>query len=344
MATFTPLIKTWQMAGSLGRTLCVPLPVIDDKSWAPAFISILTSYPLFPYQVLGSSNSVAAGMDFANRWAVAADIVVASSGGQPRSWIVIKNPATNYQYLIHAFNDGAGSIGEVYVSCASGFTGGSTTTRPTAVDEQSAVKGVLFGASGSGLTQPRTLCVWHTTDGQQTMMVAHGLSAGGDSVSQQWFFGNIHNAPTQWTHPSFMGIGSTIDRQGIDAHYMCGQGGAFKTSSEKPASAGGGSFTPFFMGEAVHDGIGPELVPVYYPFQSPDGFRYAQALALYVNTTGFRGIMGCWPDLAACGIAQSDAWVTPPNGTNGNSPTSARTRTLIGTLLYPWDGGVWSST
>lgn len=337
-----PLIKSWQMAGALGRTLCVPLSPtgIDTVIWAPALLNILTSFPLFPYQVLGTSDGVTAGLDGVNRWLNSSSIVVTVTAGNPRSWAVFKNPATGYSYCIHAFRDGSG-LSEVVVSHTSAFTGGSITARPTATDEL-VVKNSFFQLQST--TLPLTLSVWHTTDGQQTMVVAHGNAFSADSLSMQWFFGNVHNAPVAWNHPGFLGV-SCFEHLGVSAHSLCGSGGGFPTVGEKPVSLGGGSFTPFFCGEGATDGISPDPVSTRFPLASADGKRYAQSFAVFVNSGTFVGIMGCWPDVLAGGIQTSDVWVAfagVGTGLNGNSPDATRTRCCIGQLLYPWDGGPWS--
>lgn len=344
MAAVPPLFKTWQMTGAFGRTLCIRMPVIDNKAWLPILFRTFTSFALNPYQILGSSDGSTAGMDGVNRLVDSSSVVTTATVGAARSWIVAKNPATGYSILFHCFKGDGVNTGEVYISCTSGFTGGSTTARPTAPDESTPVRTGFLDASTTGDgAQPRTMCVWHTSDGQQTMWATHGQSFGSDSLVMQCWFGNFHNAPPGWTHPMFFGA-SALQRQGVDGHYMSGSGAAFVTIAEKPASAGGGFFSPYLSSDGVHNGIGPESLAVYWPVASPDGYRICHPIGeVFMNTTGMHGYMGFWPDIEVAGISQADVWSPLAGlGTNGDAPDASRNRILIGTVLYPWDTGPWS--
>jgi hypothetical protein len=330
----TPFQKGWQMTGAAGRTLCVQV-LVNNVNWFPNLLRILTGFALFPYQTLGSSNGVTGALDGVNRINGDGDVVGTLTVGAARSWWVGLNPSTGVAWCIHDF-----SSGEIVYSNTNAFTGGSATARPTAVDEVP-LSSAVFNTFGA--TQPKTICVWHSNDGKQTMFVAHGSSFGADSVCMQWFFGDVHNAPATWDHPTYIAVGIG-EREGLSSHTLSGSGGGLPSKSTKPTALGGGIFSPYFQVESCWTGVNGE--PVAFGLGADaSGNRYAEGMALFVNTSGFFGTMGCWPDVLCCGIRQSDVWSAFAGvgvGTNGNSPDSSRSRCLIGTLLYPWDGGAWS--
>lgn len=81
--------------------------------------------------VIGSSNSVAAGLDAVDRWAAASDLVW-NSAGNAHSWIVLRD-AHDLYWLI-ACSTGTGSPHLVNVTFGTtSFTGGSVTADPTAI-------------------------------------------------------------------------------------------------------------------------------------------------------------------------------------------------------------------
>lgn len=90
----------------------------------------------------GSSSSVAAGMDAVDRWAAATNIVTANAGSA-HSWFVFEFPGINdgsghkLQMLWNmSGGQSNGYLCDIWCSAKAGFTGGSTTARPTATDEQ----------------------------------------------------------------------------------------------------------------------------------------------------------------------------------------------------------------
>jgi hypothetical protein len=324
--------KIWQMTGGLGSTLCIPL-LNTAKAWLPVFINTLTAFPLFPYQVLGSSNATTAGMDGINRLATAADVVnVASGSSSPRSWVVYKNPATGVSYCIHCRPVGTGD-GEVVISNSSLFTGGSTTARPTATDEIATTLAQFLLPSNI----PKRMCVWHSADGLQTMAYTQATDLGvNDAVSAQWLFGKINNFPNTavWTEPYWWAFGGEA-RMGLTAHELCGSGSFLSVLSRKP---GGGRWTfgPYLTAEGVSPSGSPE--PITYAMASnasTDGLREAQGFRFFVNSDSLLGYVGDWPDLYSFYRSEAEAWA--PGG-NGNFSSAAKTWCLIGGLAYPWDG------
>jgi hypothetical protein len=190
-----------------------------------AIVNLWLAIPIKPWKVMGSCDSVAAGMDRVNRWAAANDIVWTADNNPnsvaPRSWIVLQN-AGGLQLLLHCVHTST-YLG-FWLSRA-GFTGGSPTARPTASDE------VFFGGtdpttnpwvlwatdldSGAGVVNRAH--VLHSTDGRCTCMFFTGLGAGSvGGVSQEgqgyegaWIIGELGDAPRSVVKP-FFGLIDTV--------------------------------------------------------------------------------------------------------------------------------------
>jgi hypothetical protein len=330
-AVLPPLKKSWQMSGAMGSTLCVPV-LSTSGSWLPVFLSAIQAYPLFPYQVLGSSNAVAAGLDGVNRIVTAADVVgVAIGSAAPRSWVVIKNPATGVSWCIHARPlAAAGADSEWGFSNSSSFSGGSLTARPTAPDEHFIDLASLFNTG----TAPGIMCAWHTADGKQTMAALVGRRLGADSLAFQFCMGDIEGVPGNiWPKPTWLGH-SANQFLGVDPHYLCGNGAGFSVLAEKPPSFGSASFSLWFAAEAYG-------FPVTYgPYVDAAGYREIQPMNFYANSGGLRGYCGYWPDMLPFGRSEAESWTV---GGCGNFPDASKNRVLIGAVAYPWDGAsVWS--
>lgn len=194
-----------------------------------AVVNLWLGIPIRPWIPMGSSDSVTAGMDRVNRWATAADLVWTEDSDpdsvEPRSWIVLQN-AAGLNLLLHCA-DTDGSLG-FWLSRA-GFTGGSITARPTAVDE------VFFGNTDpvtnpwvlwandldSGVDVVNRAHVFHSTDGRSTYMFFTGLGAGNvGGVSQEgqgyegaWLVGELADAPRSVSKP-FFGLIDTVSITG----------------------------------------------------------------------------------------------------------------------------------
>lgn len=84
---------------------------------------------------IGSSDSSTAGLDGSNRWTstFTASKLVWAASGVAHSWIVLYNSTLGLYLCLDLVNATATNLGIFFSSTA--FTGGSTTTRPTATKE-----------------------------------------------------------------------------------------------------------------------------------------------------------------------------------------------------------------
>ena len=82
--------KTWQF--NVNQSLPTSGGyAVDRQALMLAIKNTLIGFPTSPWQVVGSSDAVTAGMDAVDRWNVPGDIISATSTN-PRSWMVLYQP------------------------------------------------------------------------------------------------------------------------------------------------------------------------------------------------------------------------------------------------------------
>lgn len=192
----------------------MPLPVLQ-KSWqynvnqAPIsshsdllykIKNSMVSFSSNPWTVVSSSNSSVANTN--DNWTGSGSVVF-QNNGSAHSWIVLKQVgiATNFQVLIVARrNPGGGSdVMFVLYSMNAGFTGGTTTARPTATDEQAfdSDNASLVANSANLASTPARLHVMQSTDGQCTRVFIYV-----NSIPQTMLlFDKPRNPVSGWTIP-----------------------------------------------------------------------------------------------------------------------------------------------
>jgi hypothetical protein len=116
-----------------------------------------------------SCDSVAAGAagDGVDRWGAITDLVWANAG-VAHSWIVLRQTAigATAELLISCENTSAnGAQITVVASASAGFTGGTTTTRPTATDEDIRLSSATWGGVFNTDTNVK-IHVMKSTDGE----------------------------------------------------------------------------------------------------------------------------------------------------------------------------------
>jgi len=193
MANLPSVVKTWQFdenvlvgAGSETDTNRTQMLAMKD-----AMVGFATS----GWTVIGSSDSVASGMDATDRWSVIGD-VVAGDPGNAHSWIVLEQPGiqfagkTNPLQLLMTMNgavSGPNHIARSFVisvgdgfGTANGGTDGSTTTDPTATDQWAPQWRSTFISGGTHGAARQT--VMQSTDGKITRVII-----GDTNVGERWW-------------------------------------------------------------------------------------------------------------------------------------------------------------
>lgn len=161
------LSKTWQWSvnrlTSNAYSASVGANAPSHVAWT--IKEALTSMPLNPWVVAGSSDAVTGGMDGVDRWT---DYTKIKGYTGAHSWIVLTQPGWNggaqilFDFALETANYQRQAIR--MLSPGGLFTGGSNTAAPTAADS------ILLG---SGYWMPRSATnwwthVWQSTDGACT--------------------------------------------------------------------------------------------------------------------------------------------------------------------------------
>lgn len=166
------------------------------------FLTLLDS--LLPIQgctMVGSSDSITAGMDGLDRLTTASKFIWGNAGS-PHSWFVLQFQFQgNAQILLSL--EGASANGQLVVAMFSPgglFTGGTNIARPTATDEVSFVSTntVAFSTDGSYVVHAP-----YTTDGSQFSVAVYRTGVTG--AVWTWHQGLLRDAPAALLTPWFAG-------------------------------------------------------------------------------------------------------------------------------------------
>lgn len=208
------LTKTWQYALNQ-QILAQGSALATSKRLVRTEKNGLLSFASNPFTVAASCNGTTAGSLAANsglgdgvdRWAADSDINW-NTAGSPKSWAVLRSTAflTRFEYLLDLSGaDANGARRTIYISPNAGFTGGTTTARPTATDEVVVRSDYTFTGGGNNTHK---LHQWLDTTGKHYRCVAYSAGA----IVTAMLMDNVVVRPTPgWTYPCFayMGAGAT---------------------------------------------------------------------------------------------------------------------------------------
>lgn len=264
-----------------------------------------------------SCDSVTAGAadDGVDRWDAITDLVWSTAGA--RSWFVIKlaGVLAGYQLLLElGITSAPGSQLRVVASPAAGFTGGTTTARPTATDEVVVIAGQW--ANGSD-----TSYVWHLLSADDGSAVRLLICDGG-AVTGFMSIETPQNQVTGWTLPACTAWVYSATQ--APSYALLNDAAAIQ------ARAPAGNMTLYLTSEGWISAMGGERLTSAPNDISAEWPLYPAGLAS--ETAGARGRHGSATDLwwTATGLANGDTF---PGDTS-------RTFAVFGDLVVPWDGSV----
>lgn len=291
-----------------------------------AIKNALLGFGTLPWTVVGSCDSATAGIDAVDRWSVYTNLVW-HTGANAKSWIVLKNTgiAANWQVCFHLITNSAAApyFMEIVVSPSSGFTGGSTTARPTAADEvvirPSATSNWVSNFSGGFTTIHH---VMKSTDGEVTRIVI--CNAG--KVVGYLSFEKSADPVTGWTAPVVIAC-TTQTSTSVDQT-------AYAYLNDISTSISGYHSGTKFGIYATAEGFvssmnGEQLNVVANEFS---GEWMMGPVGIASTAVGYRGRHGRFYDLW---------WGTTlhENGTTFPADTS-RQFALFGDIIVPWNGTI----
>lgn len=337
------LSKTWQF--NVNQAVAAQATFkIQAQTLMLLLKNTLKGFALNPWVVKGSCNSIAAGMDGVDRWAAIGDLQWLTPGN-PHSWIVLRNPVTGWELCIDLDWTGANVENTIsqMVSPAAGFTGGTTTARPTATDEtfigNATLANTRDGWGPSGVSAYK-LHVWHSSDGECTRWtfwqnnICNGLGML-ERVKNPYMEGA--DPDDGWVNPS---LWLWWGRNAFGAPGAVDFGNFFVSSGNLLWHYVRGKFCRSTPGtEGGSNGLLPSLLTVANEISTewhlfPVGFWIPQddSLAVQVDNSRRRGFAGEFYDLwcsQTTTIANLDTY--PDDGSN-------QLAVLGNCLTFPWNG------
>lgn len=315
------LTKTWQfqvnqtMTGAAGSALDL------NRTWVRGLKDTLMGFASSPWTMRYSCNSVTAGTagDGVDRITTNANLVWANAG-VAHSWYVLRQTgiASNFELLVSCENSAAsGTSLIIAVSPSAGFTGGSTTARPTATDEN--VLATAWGNGSTGVTY--RVHAQMSSDGQCTRVSTWNAGAQFNLLKLE----KPYLPTTGWTNPSVV-----YANQSITSHNMatlCATVGNMRaringTDSAIVATVEGTNSGP--VPSSTFGTLANEITNEWPIF--PIGFGSV--------TVGSRGRHGTFQDL----------WFGSTNANSGDTYPNAPTNLFaqLGNLVWPWNGSTVS--
>lgn len=304
----------------------------------------MIGFATLPWTVRYSCNGTTAGTagDGVDRWTADADIAFQTADtGTARSWIVLRN-TDGVEILIEARSASTttGRNLRIVMSAAAGFTGGTTTTRPTATDEAIVIAGdnASTSAYGQGIASTTTdrsyaWHVLHSSDGLVTMVVLCFANA----ACGFWYFGRVSQPVTGWSKPVVAGVfgdASTVPSSGPNypemfdgtntdannphfvARFPAGGARVFASSTAFGDSTAGGS-------DAAGRRIGTQ--------NELSGEWELPQVGIGCAVSGFRGM--------SHGRLFDTRWISSGRNTGDTFPLDgSRTRACFGNIVIPWNG------
>ncbi|HSX21505.1 MAG TPA: hypothetical protein VLE97_01870 [Gaiellaceae bacterium] len=313
------LTKTWQFNVN-NAIVALGSSLADNRRLLRSIKNAMVGFTTNPWTMRYSCDSVTAGTagDGVDRWTADANLVWANAGSA-HSWAVIRQTgiATNFELLLSCETAaGLGQILTAYISFSAGFTGGTTTARPTATDEQVLISAANW--SGVSTDVASRWSVMQSTDGQCTRVII--ASAG--AATAYWLLEKPANPTTGWSNPS---ISLMIQNVPVFST-LC-------AAASTAAKMRNGSTT----GNVVFlcEGNNTNLIPADTTFGTVaneiDSSWPMTPIAVASYTVGVRGRHGTLQDLwfGQASIATADTY---PNDASNQF-------VQFGCLIFPWNGG-----
>ena len=280
-----------------------------------------------PWTVQLSSNASTAGA--ADNWTTASDLTWRDDDtSNAFSWIVLRQTgiSTTFELLITCEEDFTSADGArigAWVAQA-GFTGGSTTARPTATDEREIRNSTSSGFWGTGFDgSPNVNIRWHlmmSSDGQCTriLLFMDGIVTG------LWLFDVPDNPVTGWSNPYVAAIyGENNFNTNVTSYETWCEGDTMKGRFS-------GTDTTMYL---TSEGINNSLIGEFLYANQLDNTWPASEMALASKTSTFMGINGTMFDLW---------WGTgfPASEGTGRYYPEAGTKLYVQVkdMIFPWDG------
>lgn len=270
------------------------------------------------WSVLGSSDSVNFNMSGTDLWDVPAKIVHSTGN---HSWIVLQQPlqgsAPGYLQvcLDFPFTSSAPAACHVSFSISAGYTGGSISARPTAIDE--IVVNTAEVVSTSGATGSCGVNCLKSTDGKVTRMIV--TKDGALQPKAYWVFEELADIESYWTSKTVVAV-APLSHAGLNStsnlfNYQGGSNSGKMSWASSNTYALSSSNGPTTMNRPDYGGAWPVF---------PCG--------VFNDVGASRGKLGNFADLWAVSYASPTGEYFAGSGGGDFQYVN------IGGLVFPWDG------
>lgn len=283
---------------------------------------ILISFDSNPWTVVSSSNSVTSGA--ADYWDSFEDLVWSTGN---HSWIVLQKPSTNSQILISLDRSSSDEI--LFSWSPDGyFTGGNTSTDPTATDQIDIFTGQPW--DGGQSNRISYVNIWHTEDGSKTRIIL----TSNNGTKSFWIFDEITTAFSDWDYPEIVGIVSNSDSAVLFDDTAGWSTYPPSISIYDGSSDYSCSFSPYVV-DAVPIGFSGSSWHSIQEYSSElsfgiDSYPWSPVI-LYSDDTGARGVHGIIEDLYISSEVTSSGATYPNN-------SAQRNWAQYGHFVMPWTG------
>jgi hypothetical protein len=269
----------------------------------------LKGFTVEPWTVSGSSDGSSAALDGVDRITDSTKLILSTGA---HSWIVFYQ-ATLGLYWCWDFSTNT-SYRVTMVSSLVGFTGGSTTARPTATDERVVIDDDTWTMTAGGNNEDQLLNVWQAEDGLQTMVF---VAAEGRTTTMIVLGRAIEPVPG-WTTPVFVyggcHSGSTTNADLLYKHPAIKSWGPSGALSFYASSFSGDASGALVT--VAHDGV-----------DAISGTYWTLPMALLSLTSGMKSRHGRLGDL----------WFCAPSVPNGFFPGTSDFA-VFNNYVVPWGG------
>lgn len=336
-------VRTWQfqvsqaiaasgVALTTGRNLMLAAKnsMLGAGAWTDAANAATVSTNNFVTDYSCDSVTAGAAGDGVDRWAINTNLVWAASGSA-HSWTIVKQTALTGGALYVCIDLNSASVNQASVVISRvGFTGGTTTNRPTATDEVVCLSVANWGMSSADAAQ--NLSVEKSADGKAIRLI---FVRGGWAVGL-WFFEEPTTGLT-WTQPLFayaFGTSTTApgSSQLVFANFYTSAnffsivaGNPLKGTLATPVYA---TATTLVLGtQAVANDINAEWPLMQASGLVKDTYTYNSAIM-----DGVKGRVGAMVDLW---------WVPTALGEGDKMPAAGTANVwVLGDLAFPWNTSV----
>jgi len=208
--TLPVTVKTWQYNVNQ-RISAQGTYAANSQKMMRTIVNSLIGFANHAWTTCYSCNGTTAGTagDTVNRW-TSDGYLVWNNAGSAHSWWVGKQTgiSSNFQVCID-LNSSFSYNATIVISNSAGFTGGSTTARPTATDEIVLLTTSVWGSNTTDKDQ--IVHVLQSTDGYCTRVLLYDTSV----CKGYWMFDTPINTVSGWTNPNICTILGSSSSTGV---------------------------------------------------------------------------------------------------------------------------------